>query len=72
MSDNLQKVMDLANEDLLKTGGIERERAIRHMHIYFVRALWRWFTATEESDDEWKAHAHMKMALLMLQQAQEA
>lgn len=66
---NLDAIVSMAKDELIKDGGIERERALRHMHIYFVRALWRWFTATSEDDGEWQAHAHMKMALLMLESA---
>lgn len=64
---NIDAIIAGAKDELLKSGGIERKKALRDTHVYFVRALWRWFTSTSDDDGEWMAHAHLKMAVLMLE-----
>jgi len=67
---NLDDILELAKQELVRDSGtLDSARSLRHMHIYLVRGLWRWFTSTPEADDEWMAHTHMKMAVLMLETA---
>lgn len=64
---NLDAILKLAKDELVKEpGDLDPDRCLRHMHVYFARAIGNWLRG-----NEFLADAHMKMALLMYETARE-